>query len=167
MADRLTRRERAALALTLDVLRRGPEPDAPCGCHGGMLHTEAGLDACTRCDGYGGIPDPLIRHMQWAADILLAEDGGDATVHAWEAVVHSEARGNERIVRARLALWIRARLRADAGDCGPTACTGCRREADRGEWAGLSCDWCGPLSESHLDWRRITPLWQSAPETRR
>lgn len=61
--------------------------------------------------------------------------------------------GMARIIRARFALWIRAVLRADAGDFGHyfKTCTDDR------------CDCWGRKTWNS---RRIRPLWERAPKTR-
>jgi len=84
-----------------------------------------------------------------------------------------------RVMRARLALLLRARLRADAGDCGRALCT------EGHPWPQGHCTapdggpgpaWCfwgvGPGEKAHATRpysRRITPWWQQPdmPETRR
>ena len=85
---------------------------------------------------------------------------------------------DSRMSRARMALVLRATLRADAGDCGPLRCDVC------GESKGLRHDITGE-PERYGDrcvrcWRRsrrdvgpgvlrrlpIRPLWECAPPTR-
>lgn len=56
--------------------------------------------------------------------------------------------GDARLIRARLALYLRALMRADAGDCGPWRVT-------------YSPDYWRRTVE-----RRIRPLWESAPAHR-
>ena len=76
-----------------------------------------------------------------------------------------------RMLRARLALLLRARLRADRGDCGPTwqiECETCGGAGvvwdwvgtyEAGGWQARRCIACGgPRALT----RRITPLWQRA-----
>jgi hypothetical protein len=73
-------------------------------------------------------------------------------------------------VRARLCLFLRAVLRADAGDFGKerrTAfrCSVCRGEQSRASWSCV-CGAPTPYNTVHRERVRITPLWQLAPKTR-
>lgn len=83
----------------------------------------------------------------WASDLaamleVLARGGID--VPAWDGV-------GKRRWRARLALYLRARLRAERGDYGPT------------EWHGRSC-FCDGERDGWMP-RRIVPLWELAGAT--
>ena len=66
-----------------------------------------------------------------------------------------------RRTRARLALAIRAILRADRGDCGRARCSGCRCVTRNN--AAIVRGWCS-CCEERAEWRRdrITPLWERA-----
>lgn len=66
-----------------------------------------------------------------------------------------------RMLRARLALAIRAILRADRGDCGRARCSGCRCVTRNN--AAIVRGWCS-CCEERAEWRRdrITPLWERA-----
>jgi hypothetical protein len=98
-----------------------------------------------------------LRFAKWEPDVAVADAYGilvagervakatrDAVFGAWGI----DGRG-WRLLRARLALYLRALLRADRGDYGPTEWLGCSCscDGDRGGWAP----------------RRITPLWALAP----
>ncbi len=67
-----------------------------------------------------------------------------------------------RLIRARLALYIRAMLRADAGNFGPERpwCVE-HGDVDFGQRPGRRCPsmWCEAVT---LPSRRITPLWERA-----
>ena len=68
---------------------------------------------------------------------------------------------NDRMTRARLALYLRALLRADAGDCGGRwQC----RKCGRIDFAPGGCNdnyWC---ADDDMLWeQRIRPLWELAP----
>ena len=69
-----------------------------------------------------------------------------------------------RRTRARLALAIRAILRADRGDCGRARCSGCRCVTRNN--AAIVRGWCS-CCEERAEWRRdrITPLWERAGRT--
>lgn len=119
----LTRRERAALTLALEVLRRSVGEDR---------RWKSGILAET--------------HVAWRA----ISDGARRNVFAGVGDVEP------RVIRARLALWLRARLRADRGDCGP-----CEHGVGPHRVRLTNCPpWC-------FGSRRITPLWQRAGEVRR
>lgn len=115
----LTRRDRAAMVLALECIRRG--------------------------DSIGGVLLPL--DCAGTAARILAGDVFDVWARDY-------AQGNDEVMlRARLALYLRAVLRADAGDFGHyfKTCTDDR------------CDCWG---RKKWNSRRIRPLWESAPKTR-
>lgn len=74
-----------------------------------------------------------------------------------------------RLLRARLALLLRAVLRADAGDYGnaDAFCEPCdgkgRMDWPREEY-GAICSWCGGQTPRS---RQQRPLWESAPRCER
>lgn len=79
----------------------------------------------------------------------------------------------DRMTLARLALYLRAVLRADAGDFGPLIVVGwqprrcdyCKIDVPKGECP--KCEDPYDISESPvLSTTRIRPLWESAPPTR-
>jgi hypothetical protein len=104
---------------------------------------------------------------QLALECLRAAPRGEGWDHATSALEHGDRAGPPlsraldctaseyghrrvgRLLTARLALYVRALLRADRGDYGPTEWLGCTCscDGDRGGWAP----------------RRITPLWELAP----
>src|SRR5690606_1233742 len=135
---RLTRRERRALAHALEVLRLG------------VLREPR--------DGGRALDD------ETRAERICAEGARDAWAEACAAGREGQ---RPRPVRARLALLIRARLRADRGDCGRTRheATGKRCQRVDHAWDERArCRYaCGCWRTS----RRITPLWQRAGEARR
>ena len=82
-------------------------------------------------------------------------------------VIRWSLRGDDsRLLRARLALLLRAMLRADAGDFGRWVCPGCGEECYE---AARYCyrDGTGELARPMVPHRRITPLWELAGEVRR
>lgn len=129
----MTRRDRAALVLAYECVRQ-------------------------RCGAVPGRP-----HWTWTYKDVLemareALDLGDSGTDALAAtlVYMSDWRHYDRVLRARLALLLRALIRADAGDFGRTWCVPCGEHNP----AGCEC-WdegrdLGPRS------RRITPLWTLA-----
>lgn len=126
MTARLTRRERAALALALEVLRAGMGEPWPRYCHA--------LEVLR----IGGVLPAQPRHWTTAAR------GASA---------------------ARLALYLRARLRADRGDDAPSWVwvwpDGRARPMHSREFAERIAKRRGGYV------RPITPLWQRAGEARR
>jgi len=135
---RLTRRDRAALALALHAVRDTRE-DVP---HVSFSHAMEVLRA--------GTP----HHAAWQLEELASGAAYQAGLHAMR---------QHRVKRARAALLIRALLRADAGDFGPWTFTpaaitylGLTGEAmiAAGRFAGRA------------EWRRYKPLWESAPPMR-
>jgi hypothetical protein len=124
----MTRRDRCALALALEVLRAESSQwaarlasdvlergDDVAEALGEAVEGQRSLDHHYRCCGGGPVSSASAR----------------------------------RLLRARLALVLRAMLRADKGDFGPTEWHGCNCscDGDRGGWLP----------------RRITPLWELAP----
>ena len=82
---------------------------------------------------------------------------------------HRYPAGMARVIRARFALWIRAVLRADAGDCGMVACPVCGFVGDGSHERGDPCGLCWqrqicPIPR--MTWGSTRPLWESAPKTR-
>lgn len=77
-----------------------------------------------------------------------------------------------RVVRARLALFIRATLRADRGDCGPPLCQ-CGRPMVQHSWVdgGWSHEWATECVSDedhelmpHPHWvGPVRALWEQAP----
>jgi len=117
---RLTRRDRAAMELTL--------------CHLRALAVRAGLDARAHTDfeplRHGG---EVARHIRRAVDRALSrpEDWGGE---------------QRRKVRCALALLLRALLRADADDFGPAKWVGCTCSCD-GDRGGMQATRYTPLWE--------------------
>jgi len=101
----LSRRDRAAMVLALELLRRGAE-----------RHRAI---AALRHAGVSGVC--------WEIE--------QAAYYAWRA---DFAPGAHSLLRARIALALRALLRADAGDCGAMRCDGCRCVRRREGEAALS-----------------------------
>jgi hypothetical protein len=135
----MTRRDRAALSLALEVLRaeygsaglaadvleRG---DDAAGALGEAVEGQRNLDHHYRCCGGGPVSSASAR----------------------------------RLLRARLALVLRAMLRADAGDYGPRMCRDCGGPYPRGVWEP-----CRAGTEHWHGCRGVaaayTPLWELAP----
>ncbi len=98
----------------------------------------------------------------------------DLTVHLNGARLYLDS----RVVRARWALFLRAMLRADAGDCGATwtdlRCRYCGRIEQFDQPSTMVCDPSWPpragACRGILEMRRtsrvrpFTPLWQHAPK---
>jgi hypothetical protein len=136
----LTGTQRAAVRLALACLRHYPRPD------------EAGdaiEDAC----------DALCLPM-WAPPDGLR----DTSRAALDARMRCEIERPLRLVRARLALYLRALLRVDAGDCGPLWHCRCTARGATGQPKGIRatrrCSWCEATSPDGA--ARITPLWERA-----
>jgi hypothetical protein len=139
----LTRRERAAMQLALAIIRESVTEYGP---------------GYRWIDGYVCAVVSSADHTLRLGQFLPLND----------ALFGSCCGTAPRLVRARLALYLRARLRADAGDCGrttpiplPAKCRHWMHEQDSDGRCGYLR--CGCWTWTH----RITPLWQSAPETRR
>jgi hypothetical protein len=125
---KLTRRDRAAMQLALEVLRNHRRFPA------------VGLGQAADVLGYG--PPRL---EEWAAPAR------------WS----NRSPRSARLLRARLALYLRAVLRADAGHYVEWRCSVC------GEEAYASARFCyrdgdGPNAIPMEPHRRITPLWERA-----
>lgn len=136
----LSRRERCAMQLALEVLRSEP------------LEAEPALTDALVVLG--------IAHDHGSALCGVIERAGRWS--RWPHAMWGMER-RERLIRARLALYLRARLRADRGDCGLWKCTTCVTAV----LPTKHCPFCErgrPRGEQH---RRITPLWQRAGEARR
>jgi hypothetical protein len=127
MTPLITRRDRAACVLALICARSSAEDARDALGHGGAI---ASAILAARH------PVPL----GWTDDIHTAECA--AWLREW------------RIYRARLALYLRALLRADAGDCGP--------------WTFKIVPTRSVLHADRRvrDHRRIRPLWEQAPPCR-
>lgn len=93
MADRLTRRERAAMRLALEVLRFDVRYRGSPRC---ALEAETDVHEAVAALRFGGV-----------------DEGVSAAVRTVNCDALTAA-----LVRARLALYLRARLRADRGDFG-------------------------------------------------
>ena len=137
----LTRRDRAAMVLALEALRRSPHP-SPLNSTAVRLLVEADA-VLDHCDDLSPLADALPAHRYPA--------------------------GMARVIRARFALWIRAVLRADAGDCGMVACPVCGFVGDGSHERGDPCGLCWqrqicPIPR--MTWGSTRPLWESAPPTR-
>lgn len=137
---KLTRRERAAMELALAVLR-----------HSALITTrttDGGAEQLSQC---------AIRE----AGIALAVGFSGLT----RPIVDTEAEWG-RLVRARLALYLRARLRAEGREevgFGRWACVDCGSDDLRHPWIedGPRCRSCGG---NVIDYTcRVTPLWELAP----
>jgi hypothetical protein len=109
-------------------------------------------------------------HALHTAKLLLSY-GTEALTPLLASVPLAVGWDESRLFRARLALALRAILRADESDFGSYEMeTRCQKCSDvhtwRGEPASLICvqESCDGYTEP-VDWRlyRYTPLWQSAP----
>jgi hypothetical protein len=90
-------------------------------------------------------------------------NAGDRASRMVAASTFGAVRDPLRLLRARLALLLRAMLRANAGDCGRARCSGCRcRTRSQTVIASGFCGCCERSAEWHRD--RITPLWERAPK---
>lgn len=136
MGLKLSRRDRAACVLAYEILRdlRGSGP-----VWGAIADVKTVLDGA-QC----GL-DFLERLYQ----IIDAHEPVDLT--------------NPRLLRARLALYLRALLRAAAGDCGPWRCRTCGRFLPRHHFEGAARHRC--LADGGRYWRPVHPLWGDARPT--
>jgi hypothetical protein len=123
---KLSRRDRAAMQLALETLRGWR----------GHVAIEGAHDALRLADGAALDIGHAVRR-----ELLHAYDLAEIRRPDWVAC-------RARLLRARLALYLRAVLRAERGDFGPTVWLGCTCacDGDNGGW-------------TH---RRITPLWERA-----
>jgi hypothetical protein len=141
----VTRRDRAALVLAYEQLRNSAS--------GGNRAWRDG--AVTRV-----VADAKLALRETPIDLAFRSAYADAS-RDYLAL---------RLLRARLALLIRALLRADAGDYGPrdawrcVACLSTRQtlNADSVPWFFV-CDDCGARGGEWLAPPRWLPLWASAP----
>jgi hypothetical protein len=141
MADRmLSRRDRAACALALECLRQ----------------MRADLSR-----------NPAVGVALGSAHVALDAPAvsGRSVENISTALAVSVYRMPARLLRARLALYLRALLRADVGDLGPLWCNTCGWLGAGTYMAGDRCGSCrryahGPIGEYGP--RRITPLWERA-----
>lgn len=138
----LSRRDRLAAALALDCLRSDDG-----------IHAAEALSASLR-DGPFMWP-----YLIWDSWERALADGDAFAVKRY---------GSWRLLRARLALLLRATLRADAVDFSRRRCASCgsRYTIAEPDDDGLPSFWCGRERRWQSDgpgvWdRRITPLWQS------
>lgn len=140
---RLTRRERAAMQLALEVIRLdvGRAEHAPVEA---WLSLSGASSALRMGEARTVLPVPFAPLLPpgWT----LTDDSGPI-----------------RLIRARLALYLRARLRADRGDCGRAWCPGCERRVPLHHVSARHCLTVHGGRRTRLS-RRITPLWQLAPE---
>jgi hypothetical protein len=159
----VTRRDRAALVLALEWARTVP------GRGGGPLIAVneaqeilmSGRDACRE------IALSLARARS-AFVVAMADSGACTIVGGDDARYWHVLRLNRRLLRARLALLIRALLRADAGDFGRVTGRVCERcgkflprqpPPNQHLYAGGHCS---GLPFSTFSSRRIAPLWERA-----
>lgn len=91
---------------------------------------------------------------------------GSTSAQVYDAFSDAIALGAWRLLRARLALLLRAMLRADAGDFGPCVCRDCGHAYRPGPWERCEAGterWHGCRGVH----RRITPAWERAPRHER
>jgi hypothetical protein len=149
-AVRLSRRDRAAMTLALCELRGSSLSSAI----GALQHTDG-----------GAVPylSPILTNAQAVMDDAIQS----APLSPGWYRAHYR---NSDLIRARLALLLRAILRADAGDYGPcgawrcVACLSTRQtlNADSVPWFFV-CDDCGARGGEWLAPPRWAALWASAP----
>lgn len=150
---RLTRRDRAALTLALCELR------------GSATSYGSAIEALKHHDGGDWPPylPPLLADCESEMDDAIAETVGS---REW----YRQHYRNRDLLRARLALLLRALLRADAGDYGPLEwqCSrGLHRVMAWVNYDRATCRDCETAAHMHRAPRRITPLWELARETGR
>lgn len=146
---KLSGTEIAAMRLALGILR---DPDI-----GPWSSVDLAIDTLHLGGAPGGLLDVL------ADTLAIASHRSDLPMGGGVAAARI-ARYRRRLLIARAALYLRAVLRAERGDCGPSAmiCTRCDRE--RGH---AHCACCAPSGTCtcwgawRLGYRRITPLWQA------
>jgi hypothetical protein len=136
----MTRRDRAALVLAYECLR-SVDYDDPSGYLPWKRVYSAECSLRSGSDAFTGLIVALVEAQR-------ADD-------AW---IPDPASQCGRLLRARLALLIRAVLRADAGDYGRMVCTCFGEPRDVATHRDARyCEKPHPI--------RYTPLWQSAPAT--
>ena len=128
----LSRRDRCAMALALECCRADGDP-ADTLYYGGPMATLL-AEAHTECSLE--LHDPWMERMTDTREV--------------------------RLLNARIALLLRAMLRADRGDFGPWRCGECGGECERRD------DHCYRIGEGELaipmtPTRRIRPIWEIAP----
>lgn len=96
-----------------------------------------------------------LRAGELGTAIGTLREGGDESHRIGCAAFDAWADTGLHLVTARLALYLRARLRAEAGDCGPLYCT-CFDEP-RAVATHRDARHCRKLHPM-----RITPLWEQA-----
>lgn len=145
----MTRRERAAMVLALEVLRFDT-------AYQGHCDDEATTDVHAACAA-----------MREGARGRQSSRRLYAIVDAAIGVARTAYAADEgRLLRARLAFYLRARLRAEGREevgFGRWACVDCGSGDLRHPWIepGPRCRSCGG---DGIDYTcRITPLWQQAP----
>lgn len=160
MTARLTRTERAAAELALGVLRRSCVESAPRDEHG-RERTFGAREAAVR-----------VAVVRDARDVLMVARGSARWI-AWDARAACEAGHAADSVRARLALYLRALLRADRGDFGRggMVCYACGSLRDNTHCACCATRRGERVCSCWGKWRwvdvlPIRPLWQIASETR-
>jgi len=145
------RRDRAALVLALHYARHNSAP--------------------WRGASYTHTLDRAAMRAFRAAVRVLANHVGDAFDDLWDAAQSADDVGTpRRLLRARLALYLRAVLRADAGDLGPLRSVRLREcaahEADRKAGNNIGCYLYNHACGCHSCYsRRVTALWLLAPTT--
>ena len=132
---RLSRRDRAAMTLSLCELR------------GSVTSYGSGVEALKHHDGCDWPPylPPILADAEQELDDGIGDDLLMTDLRAWNAAHYR----NRDLLRARLALLLRAVLRADSGDYGACDddCYGCR-------WSHVSDNFV------HDPPRRYRPLWE-------
>lgn len=134
----LTRRDRAAMVHAYELLRDNASAGNRAWREGAATRVLADAETALRCSDLWA----QVNAQRWR---IVGDGRDDRAIYFL----------GTRLLRARLALYLRAVLRADAGDFGPCPddCWGCR-------WSHVSD------SFEHAPPRRITPLWELAPSTR-
>jgi hypothetical protein len=104
------------------------------------------------------VAEQWIGLQEWLNALSLGDAGtrsiGYAAERSW-AQMRPRVRTAD-LLRARLALYLRAVLRADAGDCGPLTCSGCSTPVT------ATVGWCGYSQADLPATRRYVALWEQA-----